>query len=110
MGEAFRADAHRSEAIPMSSARTRALAAALAGALVVALGPAATTQAAPAPTCAAPAPETPKRQMRALWIASVQNLDWPRRTGEATAKAQYTAELDYAVAHRFNAVIVQIRP
>lgn len=69
-----------------------------------------------APT-AAPAqcdtdPATPKRQLRAMWIASVANLDWPSRTGLSVAAQQdeYRAWLDLAESHEMNAVIVQIRP
>ncbi|HEY2794806.1 MAG TPA: family 10 glycosylhydrolase, partial [Micromonosporaceae bacterium] len=55
-------------------------------------------------------PATPKRQFRAMWIATVEDLDWPNSTDEATAKAQFIHELDYAVSKNMNAVIVQIRP
>lgn len=54
----------------------------------------------------------PKRQFRAMWIASVTNIDWPSKTGldVATQKAEYLAWLDLAEKLRLNAVIVQIRP
>ncbi|GIH17849.1 lipoprotein [Rugosimonospora africana] len=55
-------------------------------------------------------PATPKRQFRAMWIATVQDLDWPNSTDEAASKAQFIHELDYAVSKNMNAVIVQVRP
>ncbi|WP_020543294.1 family 10 glycosylhydrolase [Nonomuraea coxensis] len=70
----------------------------------------------PAPAAVAAAcqtdPATPKRQLRAMWISSVANIDWPSRPG-LTVSAQQTefrAWLDLAVAKRMNAVVVQIRP
>jgi uncharacterized lipoprotein YddW (UPF0748 family) len=57
-------------------------------------------------------PATPKSQFRAMWIASVTNIDWPSATGlsEAALKTEYDGWLDLAKAEHFNAVIVQIRP
>jgi uncharacterized lipoprotein YddW (UPF0748 family) len=82
----------------------------------VSLGPVAADPAPPgAPrvgsSCATD-PAAPKSQLRAMWIATVNNIDWPSRTGlsEAAAKAEYVGWLDLAVRLRFNAVIVQIRP
>lgn len=53
-----------------------------------------------------------KQQLRAVWIASVANIDWPSRPG-LTAEQQQ-AELrswfDMAVAQRHNAVVLQVRP
>ncbi|MBB6174710.1 uncharacterized lipoprotein YddW (UPF0748 family) [Nocardiopsis mwathae] len=63
--------------------------------------------------CPAPGSGTPpKRQMRAAWIASVVNIDWPSARGldVATQKAELTRLYDEAVSHRLNAVFVQIRP
>ncbi len=57
-------------------------------------------------------PAAPKRQLRAEWIASVVNIDWPSRPG--LTPDQQEAELigwyDDAVARGLNAVIVQVRP
>ncbi|TMR98703.1 family 10 glycosylhydrolase [Nonomuraea basaltis] len=57
-------------------------------------------------------PATPKRQLRAMWISSVANIDWPSRTGLSVSaqQAEFRAWLDLAVAKRMNAVVVQIRP
>jgi uncharacterized lipoprotein YddW (UPF0748 family) len=59
---------------------------------------------------ALPAPR--KREMRAMWIASVVNIDWPSRTGLSAdqLKAELVRWFDVAVAYNLNAVFVQIRP
>ena len=85
---------------------------ALAVALVATLAVAAPASAAAPPaqaTCVTD-PATPKRQFRALWIASVQRLDWPSGTAVEAQQAEYRDLLDYAVAQRMNAVVVQVRP
>ncbi|BCB80125.1 family 10 glycosylhydrolase [Phytohabitans flavus] len=95
--------------------KNRPLGRALLAALVVAGGlvaPAAPASAAPAaPTCTTN-PATPKRQFRAMWIASVTNIDWPSAPGqsEEKLKAEYRAWLDLAQRLNHNAVIVQVRP
>jgi uncharacterized lipoprotein YddW (UPF0748 family) len=57
-------------------------------------------------------PARPKRQLRAMWIASVVNIDWPSRRGLSVEaqKAEYLRLLDEAEAYRLNAVFVQVRP
>jgi uncharacterized lipoprotein YddW (UPF0748 family) len=62
--------------------------------------------------CAGLNPTTPKRQFRAMWIASVVNIDWPSATGlsEAALKAEFDGWLDLAKRLNFNAVVVQVRP
>ena len=45
-----------------------------------------------------------------MWIATVQRLDWPTPGSIEAMKAEYLSMLDYAVATRINAVIVQVRP
>ncbi len=68
-----------------------------------------------ASTCQ-PDPATPKRQLRAMWIASVVNIDWPTRASYtapnriAAQQAEYAAWLDLAQRLNHNAVIVQVRP
>ncbi|WP_150244011.1 glycoside hydrolase family 10 protein [Nocardiopsis quinghaiensis] len=54
----------------------------------------------------------PKRQMRAEWIASVVNIDWPSEQGltPEEQRAELTELYDQAGADGLNAVFVQIRP
>jgi uncharacterized lipoprotein YddW (UPF0748 family) len=108
------------------SARPGRLRAALLAAAVLAGGLCTATPAAavpPIPTAASSTstscptnPATPKRQLRAMWIASVVNIDWPTK-GSYTApdriaaqKAEYLGWLDLAQRLNHNAVIVQVRP
>ncbi|RMF28578.1 MAG: glycoside hydrolase, partial [Bacteroidetes bacterium] len=63
---------------------------------------------------AQPTPDTlpPKREFRALWVASVNNLDFPSRPGldAAAFQAEWEAVLKEMAEAHFNAVIVQLRP
>ncbi|WP_068924244.1 glycoside hydrolase family 10 protein [Planobispora rosea] len=54
----------------------------------------------------------PKRQLRGVWIATVNNIDWPTRTGlsPSAQQAEYVKLLDDAAERRLNAVFVQVRP
>ncbi|WP_396454783.1 family 10 glycosylhydrolase [Actinomadura sp.] len=63
------------------------------------------------PEIAAPG-DSPQRQLRGMWIATVGGIDWPKDTGDPAAeqKKQFTALLDTARAMNMNAVFVQIRP
>jgi uncharacterized lipoprotein YddW (UPF0748 family) len=56
------------------------------------------------------APPVP-REFRGVWIATVDNIDWPSRAGLPvdSAKGELIALLDRAVALRLNAVIFQVR-
>jgi uncharacterized lipoprotein YddW (UPF0748 family) len=56
--------------------------------------------------------ESPKREMRAVWIATVDNIDWPSKPGLSVAdqKAELIAHLDQHKKNGMNAVIFQIRP
>ncbi|MEU4788986.1 family 10 glycosylhydrolase [Micromonospora tulbaghiae] len=103
---------------------TRLGAAALAAALLGALVAGTPAQAAPGDTGTATYPSTdcvtdpatPKRQFRAMWIASVTNIDWPSKDSwtapdqVAKQKAEYLAWLDLAQKLNHNAVVVQVRP
>ncbi|MFD6176316.1 MULTISPECIES: glycoside hydrolase family 10 protein [unclassified Isoptericola] len=53
-----------------------------------------------------------KRELRAMWISSVVNIDWPSRTGLSAdeLKAEYLHWLDVAADMNLNAVFVQVRP
>lgn len=56
--------------------------------------------------------QAPKREFRAVWIATVKNIDWPSQTGLSTQqqKDEFLEILDYHKMNGFNAVIVQVRP
>lgn len=54
----------------------------------------------------------PKYEFRGVWIATVENIDWPQR-GEINAarqKADFIRLLDMHKKNGMNAVIVQVRP
>jgi uncharacterized lipoprotein YddW (UPF0748 family) len=59
--------------------------------------------------CTAP---VPRREFRGVWVATVDNIDWPSQKGLSTAEQQreLRAILDAAAAHGLNAVIFQVRP
>jgi uncharacterized lipoprotein YddW (UPF0748 family) len=63
-------------------------------------------------TCPTPDPAMPKRQLRAVWIASVVNIDWPSRPGLSVEQqqAEYLGWLDDAQRNKLNAVVMQVRP
>ncbi len=55
----------------------------------------------------------PKREMRAAWISTVANIDWPTRAAKGNAaqqKAEMIAILDTVQSLNMNMVIFQIRP
>ncbi|MDX1905205.1 MAG: family 10 glycosylhydrolase [Thermonemataceae bacterium] len=54
----------------------------------------------------------PRREMRAVWISTVGNIDWPSRKGLSTEnqKREYIALLEQLQKNNFNAVITQVRP
>ena len=82
------------------------------------LSPAAPAPAAPrapsAPAAAGCAPDRdhPKRQLRADWIATVENIDWPSRRGLTAGeqRRELIGWLDEAAARGLNAVVLQVRP
>jgi uncharacterized lipoprotein YddW (UPF0748 family) len=52
-----------------------------------------------------------KKEIRAAWIATVSNLDWPTTKSDAAAqKNELILLLDRLQALNFNAVILQVRP
>ncbi len=57
-------------------------------------------------------PQFKKHDFRAMWIASVANVDWPSRPGLSaqTQQAELRSWLDLAVKNNFNAVVLQVRP
>jgi uncharacterized lipoprotein YddW (UPF0748 family) len=54
----------------------------------------------------------PKREFRGVWIATVENIDWPRKPAESPDQQQQelTAILDAHRAAGINAVMLQVRP
>ncbi|WP_234032850.1 family 10 glycosylhydrolase [Paenibacillus faecalis] len=55
--------------------------------------------------------ELPKAEMRAAWIATVENIDWPEKGAAPEAqKQQYIDLLNQLEAAGMNAVIMQIKP
>jgi uncharacterized lipoprotein YddW (UPF0748 family) len=57
------------------------------------------------------APE-PLREFRGVWIATVNNLDWPSRSNLSVAaqQAELLAILDRLAELRMNAIVFQVRP
>lgn len=52
-----------------------------------------------------------KKEIRAAWIATVGNYDWPITKGNAeTQKMELTMQLSRCMTLNFNAVILQVRP
>ena len=60
----------------------------------------------------APVPPSIPREFRGVWVATVNNMDWPSRQDLSTAEQQreLLAILDRAAGLRMNAVIFQVRP
>jgi uncharacterized lipoprotein YddW (UPF0748 family) len=56
-------------------------------------------------------PPMPTREFRGVWVASVNNIDWPSKPTLPAARqqAELTELLDRAVALRLNTVIFQVR-
>lgn len=52
------------------------------------------------------------REFRAVWVATVDNIDWPSKRGIPTEKAmaEMRAILDQAKKLNLNAIILQVRP
>lgn len=62
--------------------------------------------------CSSADAQSPKREFRAAWIATVSNIDWPSKPGLPAdqQKAEFIARLEQLKALGCNAVIVQVRP
>ncbi|MFI6424821.1 family 10 glycosylhydrolase [Promicromonospora sp. NPDC050880] len=102
----------RREFLTMAAAGT---AAAAISVTIAALDPAAALGATAMTGNATPEPPSAlnlKRELRAMWIASVANIDWPSASGldPATQQAEFLRYLDVAQENRLNAVFVQVRP
>jgi uncharacterized lipoprotein YddW (UPF0748 family) len=57
-------------------------------------------------------PARATRELRGMWLTTVNNIDFPSRPGLSAAQvqAEYRGWLDLAVAHRHNAIFVHVRP
>ena len=57
-------------------------------------------------------PKAPDVEFRGVWIATVDNIDWPSRgmVNVDSQKAEYIRQLDMHQRNGMNAVIVQVRP
>jgi uncharacterized lipoprotein YddW (UPF0748 family) len=57
-------------------------------------------------------PSPAPREFRGVWVATVDNIDWPSKPGLSTSvqKRELLAILDKAAALRLNAVVFQVRP
>ncbi len=57
-------------------------------------------------------PPKPQREFRAVWVATVDNIDWPSKRDLSTdaARMELVALLDKAASLHMNAVILQVRP
>src|SRR5688572_10993463 len=61
------------------------------------------------------APQTPPaipREARAMWVATVNNMDWPSRPGLPAEEQQreLLAILDRAASLNMNTIVFQVRP
>jgi uncharacterized lipoprotein YddW (UPF0748 family) len=76
-----------------------------------ALAPALGAQAAAAAAAASLEGAAP-RELRAAWVASVGNIDWPSRPGltAAAQRDELLAILDGAASLHLNALVLQVRP
>lgn len=57
-------------------------------------------------------PARATREVRGMWITTVNNIDWPSRRGlpAEQARAEFRGWLDLAVRQHHNAVFVHVRP
>lgn len=53
----------------------------------------------------------PKREFRAVWVATIENIDWPSRKGltSETQQQEFRTLLDRQKSYGMNAVLVQVR-
>lgn len=62
--------------------------------------------------CAWPALAQPEYEFRGVWIATVDNIDWPKKDAMSSdaQKADFIRQLELHRQNGMNAVIVQVRP
>jgi len=58
------------------------------------------------------AQHTPNYEFRGVWVASVENIDWPSKKNLSVEeqKAEFIQLLDMHLANGMNAIVMQIRP
>ena len=63
-------------------------------------------------SAAAPLLNPPKYEFRAVWVASVENIDWPSKKGlpADSQKVEFIRLLDMHKRNGLNAIVAQIRP
>ncbi len=56
--------------------------------------------------------KSPKREMRAVWVATVDNIDWPSKAGLSVdeQKKEMISLLDQHKKNGMNTIVFQIRP
>ncbi len=54
-------------------------------------------------------PESSKREFRAVWIATVSSLDWPKSSGAVQQQNEFRAYLDVLKESGVNAIFFQVR-
>ena len=71
-----------------------------------------TPPAAPSASALVDAPPAAPREFRGVWVATVNNIDWPSKRGlpAAQQRAEMISLLDRAQSLGLNAVIFQVRP
>ena len=96
---------------PVLIATRRALACLLA-LLLLLVGSCTSVLLPPSANVDLPLPPAAPREFRAMWIATVANIDWPSRTGLSTGEQQQEIRTIVATAKRLkmNALILQVRP
>lgn len=50
------------------------------------------------------------REMRGAWVATVENLDFPKHADAASFRRDYLAVVDNLKKSNFNTIIFQVRP
>ncbi len=62
--------------------------------------------------CTGMALAQPRTEFRAVWVASVENIDWPSKKGlpADSQRAEFVRLLDMHKRNGINAVVVQVRP
>ena len=81
-------------------------------AALAAAGCRSTPQTAPVPTADPEVVPAIRREFRGLWVATVNNIDWPSRPGLPVdqQRAELVTLLDRAQAAHLNAIVFHVRP